>query len=143
MVSGTTTAGNDKAKQTGIIKRIIKRIDDWLTQRVRKPIDKWLTEEARKISDETPLSDPTKAFGELKEDKYKAELQLVDRYQSFVAELLRLSLLGIAAVLVKLSVHHNLGRIGGIFRRGPLRQTTPRIPCLEPSGTVMFSLSFA
>jgi hypothetical protein len=100
MVSGTTTAGNEKAKQTGIIKRIIKRIDDWLTQRVRKPIDKWLTEEARKISDETPLSDPTKAFGELKEDKYKAELQLVDRYQSFVAELLRLSLLGIAAVLV-------------------------------------------
>jgi hypothetical protein len=96
MVSGTTTAGNEKAKQTGII----KRIDDWLTQRVRKPIDKWLTEEARKISDETPLSDPTKAFGELKEDKYKAELQLVDRYQSFVAELLRLSLLGIAAVLV-------------------------------------------
>src|SRR5215208_6373459 len=78
MVSGTTTAGNEKAKQTGIIKRIIKRIDDWLT------------EEARKISDETPLSDPTKAFGELKEDKYKAELQLVDRYQSFVAELLRL-----------------------------------------------------
>ena len=96
MASGTTTAGNEKAKQTGIIKRIIKRIDDWLTQRVRKPIDKWLTEEARKISDETPLSDPTKAFGELKEDKYKAELQLVDRYQSFVAELLRLSLAGIA-----------------------------------------------
>src|SRR5215212_4799798 len=58
MVSGTTTAGNEKAKQTGII----KRIDDWLTQRVRKPIDKWLTEEARKISDETPLSDPTSVW---------------------------------------------------------------------------------
>jgi hypothetical protein len=43
-----------------------------------------------------PLSDPNTAFGELKEAKYKAELQLVDRYQSFVAELLHLSLLGIA-----------------------------------------------
>ena len=47
-----------------------------------------------------PLRDPDKAFVKLEEGKYRAELELVDRYQSFVAELLRLSLLGIAAVLV-------------------------------------------
>ena len=43
-----------------------------------------------------PLKEPKTAFGILKERQYKAELELVDRYQSFVAELLRLSLLGIA-----------------------------------------------
>ena len=43
-----------------------------------------------------PLRDPDKAFGDLDEIKYRAELELVDRYQSFVAELLRLSLAGIA-----------------------------------------------
>lgn len=43
-----------------------------------------------------PLEDPDKAFGRLDEGKYTAELELVDRYQSFVAELLRLSLAGIA-----------------------------------------------
>ena len=43
-----------------------------------------------------PLRDPDKAFGVLEEDQYRAELELVDRYQSFVAELLRLSLAGIA-----------------------------------------------
>ncbi len=49
----------------------------------------------RKAEDD-PLNNPNEAFGALKEDKYKAELQLVDSYQSYVAELLRLSLLGIA-----------------------------------------------
>jgi hypothetical protein len=43
-----------------------------------------------------PLTDPDKAFGALEERKVRAELELVDRYQSFVAELLRLSLAGIA-----------------------------------------------
>jgi hypothetical protein len=43
-----------------------------------------------------PLRDPEKAFGDLEEREYKAELELVDRYQAFVAELLRLSLAGIA-----------------------------------------------
>jgi hypothetical protein len=43
-----------------------------------------------------PLRDPDKAFVKLEEGKYRAELELVDRYQSFVAELLRLSLAGIA-----------------------------------------------
>jgi hypothetical protein len=42
------------------------------------------------------LRDPDKAFVKLEEGKYRAELELVDRYQSFVAELLRLSLAGIA-----------------------------------------------
>lgn len=45
-----------------------------------------------------PLKDPDRAFGSLDESRYKAELELVDRYQSFVAELLRLSLLGIAVI---------------------------------------------
>jgi hypothetical protein len=45
-----------------------------------------------------PLRDPDKAFDDLAEIKYRAELELVDRYQSFVAELLRLSLAGIAVV---------------------------------------------
>jgi hypothetical protein len=43
-----------------------------------------------------PLRDPDKAFGDLEEREYRAELELVDRYQAFVAELLRLSLAGIA-----------------------------------------------
>ena len=43
-----------------------------------------------------PLKDPDKAFGDLNEGKYRAELELVDQYQAFVAELLRLSLAGIA-----------------------------------------------
>jgi hypothetical protein len=43
-----------------------------------------------------PLRDPDKAFGGLDEGQYRAELELVDRYQAFVAELLRLSLAGIA-----------------------------------------------
>lgn len=43
-----------------------------------------------------PLQDPRTAFGKLNEQQYKAELELVDRYQSFVAEILRLSLAGIA-----------------------------------------------
>ena len=42
-----------------------------------------------------PLRNPTEAFGKLEESKYKAELDLVDRYRAFVAELLRLSLAGI------------------------------------------------
>jgi hypothetical protein len=43
-----------------------------------------------------PLDDPSSAFGKLDEDRYKAELDLVDRYQLFVAEMLRLSLGGLA-----------------------------------------------
>jgi hypothetical protein len=43
-----------------------------------------------------PLQKPETAFGKLDEAQYQAELGLVDRYQAFVAELLRLSLLGIA-----------------------------------------------
>jgi len=43
-----------------------------------------------------PLDDPSSAFGALDENRYKAELDLVDRYQLFVAEMLRLSLGGLA-----------------------------------------------
>jgi hypothetical protein len=43
-----------------------------------------------------PLRNPETAFGKLDEEKYRAERDLVERYQAFVAELLRLSLLGIA-----------------------------------------------
>ena len=43
-----------------------------------------------------PLLEPGTAFGQLDEKRYKAEVELVERYQSFVAELLRLALLGIA-----------------------------------------------
>jgi hypothetical protein len=46
--------------------------------------------------EDDPLDEPETAFGDLDEGRYKAELELVDRYQTFVAELLRLSLLGIA-----------------------------------------------
>jgi hypothetical protein len=49
-----------------------------------------------KNPDDDPLTDPDKAFDALEEGRYRAELELVDRYQSFTAELLRLSLLGIA-----------------------------------------------
>ena len=52
-----------------------------------------------------PLRDPDKAFGKLEEDRYRAELELVDRYQSFVAELLRLSLLGYCSLRIPLQNH--------------------------------------
>ena len=48
------------------------------------------------MSKNDPLNNPGTAFDELTETSYKAELELVDRYQSFTAELLRLSLIGIA-----------------------------------------------
>jgi hypothetical protein len=43
-----------------------------------------------------PLRKPDTAFGPLDEEESSAERDLVERYQAFVAELLRLSLLGIA-----------------------------------------------
>ena len=54
----------------------------------------WLSGKGDDADD--PLDNPQEAYGKLQEDKYKAEVELVDRYQSFVAELLLLSLLGIA-----------------------------------------------
>jgi len=47
-------------------------------------------------SERDPLDEPSSAFGVLDEVRYKAELDLVDRYQLFVAEMLRLSLGGLA-----------------------------------------------
>jgi hypothetical protein len=57
-------------------------------------VSRWFSGYRNPVDD--PLNNPEKAYGKLEEDKYKAELELVDRYQSYVAELLRLSLLGIA-----------------------------------------------
>ena len=37
------------------------------------------------MTDLDPLRDPKEEFGDLDEHKYKAELDLVDRYQAFVA----------------------------------------------------------
>ncbi|MBM3235662.1 hypothetical protein FJZ31_05125 [Candidatus Poribacteria bacterium] len=48
-----------------------------------------------KVNYPDPLKNPGEAFGGLEEKQYKAELDLVERYQVFVAELLRLSLAGI------------------------------------------------
>ena len=42
------------------------------------------------------LRDPETAYISLKEEQYKAEQELADRYRSFVAEILRISLAGIA-----------------------------------------------
>src|SRR3712207_409822 len=58
-----------------------------------------------------PLRNPNTAFGKLDEEKYRAERDLVERYQAFVAELLRLSLLGIAVLgfLYKIIFEANLG----------------------------------
>ena len=62
-----------------------------------------------KTPKDDPLDMPETAFGELQEDKYKGELELVDRYQTFVGELLRLSLLGIAVFgyLYKITFENN------------------------------------
>jgi hypothetical protein len=77
-----------------------------------------------------PLRDPDKAFGVLDEGKYRAELELVDRYQSFVAELLRLSLAGIA--------------VFGFLSEYLFSSKTPIITnVLAASGVLLFGLSAA
>lgn len=48
------------------------------------------------MADDDLLNDPSTAYIKLNEQEYKAELELVDRYKSFVAEMLRLSVAGIA-----------------------------------------------
>jgi hypothetical protein len=71
---------------------------DALMERTRTVISRTysLLEEPYDDELKDPLRDPDKAFGDLEEREYRAELELVDRYQAFVAELLRLSLAGIA-----------------------------------------------
>ena len=91
-----------------------------------------------------PLRNPDTAFGKLDEDKYRAERDLVDRYQAFVAELLRLSLLGIAVFgfLYKIIFEANL--------LSKLPQTAPKLaafgvsitaPELDAIGVLMFGIS--
>jgi hypothetical protein len=81
-----------------------------------------------------PLSDPDKAFGALNEGEYRAELELVDRYQSFVAELLRLSLAGIA-------VFGFLYQI--IFQNLDLAKVPTLTNVLAAIGVLMFGISAA
>jgi hypothetical protein len=45
-----------------------------------------------------PMLEPATAYASLNEESYKAELTLLKSYQSFSAELLRLSLAGIAVI---------------------------------------------
>jgi hypothetical protein len=91
-----------------------------------------------------PLRNPDTALGKLDEDKYRAERDLVDRYQAFVAELLRLSLLGIAVFgfLYKIIFESNL--------LSKLLQTAPKLavfgvsitaPELAAFGVLMFGIS--
>jgi hypothetical protein len=80
-----------------------------------------------------PKRNPNTAFGKLEEDKYRAERDLIDRYQAFVADLLRLSLLGIAVFgfLYKIIFEENLGS-------STLTQT---VSTLGAIGVAMFGIS--
>jgi hypothetical protein len=87
----------------------------------------------RRTAENDPLRNPDTAFGTLEETKYRAELELVDRYQSFTAELLRLSLLGIAVFgfLYKIIFEAKLDL-------SKLSQTPPRLAAI---GVLMFGIS--
>src|SRR5215211_33117 len=89
------TCTSKQRKENAVMERTPRAALIERTQGVLKYIQSLLKEP---YNDELkdPLRDPDIAFGELEEVRYKAELELVDRYQSFVAELLRLSLAGIA-----------------------------------------------
>ena len=76
-----------------------------------------------------PLRDPDKAFGDLEEREYRAELELVDRYQAFVAELLRLSLAGIA--------------VFGLLYEYLISSTNVLANVLAAFGVLMFGISAA
>lgn len=66
----------------------------WVLFELPESVWRWLS--GYRTAGDDPLNKADEAYGKLDENKYKAELELVDRYQSYVAELLRLSLLGIA-----------------------------------------------
>jgi hypothetical protein len=85
-----------------------------------------------------PKRNPNTAFGTLDEDKYRAERDLVDRYQSFVADLLRLSLLGIAVFgfLYEIIFEPNLGS-------SKLAQRAQIVQILAAFGVLMFGISAA
>jgi hypothetical protein len=77
-----------------------------------------------------PLHKPRTAFDKLDEERLRAERDLVHRYQAFVAELLRLSLLGIA-------VFGYLYKI--IFEDGAAINMVTKVPAAI--GVLMFGLS--
>jgi hypothetical protein len=66
----------------------------WVLFELPGSVWRWLS--GYRTAGDDPLNKADEAYGKLDENMYKAELELVDRYQSYVAELLRLSLLGIA-----------------------------------------------
>jgi hypothetical protein len=72
-----------------------------------------------------PLRDPDKAFGDLEEREYRAELELVDRYQAFVAELLRLSLAGIAVFGFLYKITFEAGATIGVASNRQIRAHGP------------------
>jgi hypothetical protein len=72
-----------------------------------------------------PLRDSDKAFVKLEEGKYRAELELVDRYQSFVAELLRLSLAGIAVFGFLYKITFEAGATIGVASNRQIRAHGP------------------
>jgi hypothetical protein len=72
-----------------------------------------------------PLRDPDKASVKLEEGKYRAELELVDRYQSFVAELLRLSLAGIAVFGFLYKITFEAGATIGVASNRQIRAHGP------------------
>jgi hypothetical protein len=72
-----------------------------------------------------PLRDPDKASVKLEEGKYRAELELVDRYQSFVAELLRLSLAGIAVFGFLYKITFEAGATIGVASNRQIRAHSP------------------
>jgi hypothetical protein len=121
---------------------------DALMERTRTVISRTYSLLKEPYDDEVkdPLRDPDKAFGDLEEREYRAELELVDRYQAFVAELLRLSLAGIAVFgfLYKIIFEANL--------LSKLPQTAPKLaafgvsitaPELAAFGVLMFGISAA
>ncbi len=87
----------------------------------------------RRNANNNPLRNLETAFGKLDEEKYRAERDLVDRYQAFVAELLRLSLLGIAVFgfLYKIIFEANLG----------MSTLTQFASTLAAIGVLMFGIS--
>ena len=85
-----------------------------------------LTDLLREPADDL-LSDPKTAFATLKPEQYKAEQELADRYRSFVAEILRISLAGIA--------------VFGFLYKAPLDSAQPISGAIAAVGVLMFAAS--
>jgi hypothetical protein len=73
---------------------------------------------------------PKFLFAELEEKTYQAELALLDRYQTFSAEILRIALLGLAA-------------FGYLFKEIILKIDWQKASCLPKVSKVLMALSIA